>query len=289
MTDFNLPQSTSIVSNQRFTSLKLSLKSLIRLRQSHRDQSTCPHVPNQPKPTDGMAGAKVSGLSRHGLGWQRIALTWGLSWGLSCGLWGTAALSPAVTSHLLLLPAYGSIFNGPLDRLPPAQRHALRQGEVVVTGQNGRYVARVLVSASQQQVWSLLTDYGNLPKFIPNLTSSKIISQRGNQKVVEQEDRRQIFLVSVVSKVRLAIKEVAPKKIDFKLISGDLQKMEGSWQMEPVIDNPKKPATQVLITHTVFVQPRSNTPAESFYEIFKDSLSETMAAVQQEIKRRQRG
>ncbi|MEI6428870.1 MAG: SRPBCC family protein [Pseudanabaena sp. ELA607] len=220
------------------------------------------------------------GHQQRGTGWRRGCITAGLS----CALLGTTALIP----NFAVTPVYATIFNSAVDRLPPAQRAALRQGEVVVTGQNGRYVARVLVTASAQQVWNLLTDYGNLPKFIPNLSTSKVISQQGNQKVVEQEDRRQIFLVSVVSKVRLAIKEIAPKKIEFKLISGDLQKMEGSWQIEPVIDNPKKAPTQVLITHTVFVQPRNGTPADSFYEVFKESLSDTMTAVQQEVKRRQR-
>jgi ribosome-associated toxin RatA of RatAB toxin-antitoxin module len=276
------------VFKQQLTIRKLSFKPLTNQNRTTRSNVIDGNVinvvfHNPPKPNDGTIVAKVSNIRNNLPKWRRgcVAL------GLSCGLWGTAASVPTTVSHLLLSPAHGSLFNSALDRLPPAQRHALRQGEVVVTGQNGRYVARVLVSGSQQQVWSLLTDYGNLPKFIPNLTSSRVISQQGNQKVVEQEDRRQIFLVSIASKVRLAIKESAPKKIDFKLISGDLQKMEGSWQIEPVIDHPRKPPTRMLITHTVFVQPHSNTPAESFYEIFKDSLSETMAAIQQEVKRRQ--
>jgi hypothetical protein len=42
----------------------------------------------------------------------------------------------------------------------------------------------------------------------------------------------------------------------------------------------------VLITHSVNAQPRSSVPQSTFYDIFKGSLSETLAAVSSEIKRR---
>ena len=103
------------------------------------------------------------------------------------------------------LPARAGLFDGPVDRLPSVQRDSLRKGQTVVTGNNGKYVARVLLNASPDAVWRVLTDYANLYKFIPNMTSSRIIENRGSRKVIEQVDSRQVFLVSIVSRTKLDI------------------------------------------------------------------------------------
>jgi len=185
------------------------------------------------------------------------------------------------------LPVRAALFDGAVDRLPSSvERDSLRKGQTVVTGEQGKYVARVLVTASPQIVWQTLTDYANLYKFIPNMTSSKILESRGNRKVIEQIDSRQVFLISITSRTKLAIQETAQKQIDFRLIDGDLAKMEGYWKIEPVSTAPRRPPTQVLITYTVNAQPNGSTPADAFYSIFKESLGDTLQAIKKEIKSR---
>ena len=185
------------------------------------------------------------------------------------------------------LPVRAALFDGAVDRLPSSiERDSLRKGQTVVTGEQGKYVARVLVTASPQIVWQTLTDYANLYKFIPNMTSSKILESRGNRKVIEQIDSRQVFLISITSRTKLAIQETAQKQIDFRLIDGDLAKMEGYWKIEPVSTAPRRPPTQVLITYTVNAQPNSSTPADAFYGIFKEALGGTLQAIKQEVNNR---
>lgn len=185
------------------------------------------------------------------------------------------------------LPVHAALFDGAVDRLPSSvERDSLRKGQTVVTGEQGKYVARVLVTASPQIVWQTLTDYANLYKFIPNMTSSKILESRGNRKVIEQIDSRQVFLISITSRTKLAIQETAQKQIDFRLIDGDLAKMEGYWKIEPVSTAPRRPPTQVLITYTVNAQPNGSTPADAFYSIFKEALGGTLQAIKKEIKSR---
>lgn len=185
------------------------------------------------------------------------------------------------------LPVRAALFDGAVDRLPSSvERDSLRKGQTVVTGEQGKYVARVLVTASPQIVWQTLTDYANLYKFIPNMTSSKILESRGNRKVIEQVDSRQVFLISITSRTKLAIQETAQKQIDFRLIDGDLAKMEGYWKIEPVSTAPRRPPTQVLITYTVNAQPNSSTPADAFYGIFKEALGGTLQAIKQEVNNR---
>ncbi|NJK34443.1 MAG: cyclase/dehydrase [Oscillatoriales cyanobacterium SM2_2_1] len=180
------------------------------------------------------------------------------------------------------------LFTGPVDRLPPLERAALRQGQVVVTGNDGSYTARVLLGANASQVWQVLTDYPNLPKFIPNMVESRVLQQEGDRKIVEQIDRRQVVLISVVSRLRLQIREIPQQQVQFQLIAGDLESMEGSWQIEPVSPIPLRPPSQTLITHTVRVQPKAGIPRDTFQEIFRDSLVGTLHSIGREVQRRSR-
>jgi ribosome-associated toxin RatA of RatAB toxin-antitoxin module len=192
----------------------------------------------------------------------------------------------AIACSAPIMPAHAELFDGPVDRLPSVQRNSLRNGQTVVTGDKGKYVARVLVTASPDAVWRVLTDYANLYKFIPNMTSSKILENRGDRKTIEQVDSRQVFLISVVSRTKLAIQETNRKQIDFRLIDGDLSKMEGYWKIDAVSSVPRRPPNQVLITYTVNAQPNSSTPTDAFYGIFKEALDDTMQAIKKEIKNR---
>jgi ribosome-associated toxin RatA of RatAB toxin-antitoxin module len=184
--------------------------------------------------------------------------------------------------------AQDRLFTGPVDRLSPLERNALRQGQVVVTGAEGNYTARVLLNANASQVWQVLTDYPNLPKFIPNMVESRVLQQEGDRKVVEQVDRRQVLLVSIVSRLRLQIRENPQQQIEFQLIAGDLERMEGSWQIEPVSPIPLRPPSQILITHMVRAQPKEGVPRDVFQEIFRDSLVGTLQSIGREVQRRSR-
>lgn len=200
---------------------------------------------------------------------------------------GSAAIMAiAIACSAPIMPAHAELFDGPVDRLPSVQRNSLRNGQTVVTGDKGKYVARVLITASSDAVWQVLTDYANLYKFIPNMTSSRIIENRGNRKVIEQVDSRQVFLISIVSRTKLAIQETDHRQIDFRLLDGDLSKMEGYWKMEPVSTVPGRKPSQILITYTVNAQPNSSTPTDAFYSIFKEALGDTLQAIKQEVKNR---
>ena len=180
------------------------------------------------------------------------------------------------------------LFNSAIDQLPASTRVSLRSGNAVVSGEQGRYVARVLVTGTSDMAWSVLTDYSNFPKFLPNIASTKIIENKGNLKVVEQVDSRQVFLFTIKSRVRLAITESDRRnKVEFRQIDGDLKNISGYWQIEPIAPYQGAAATQVLITQVVEAQPKEGTPQGTFFDIFKGSLNQTMLAVSREITTRE--
>ncbi len=195
----------------------------------------------------------------------------------------TTAVLLTVTSPSV---ARAELFNGPLDRLPVAERVALRSGKVVVTGDQGRYVAKVLVKASPDVVWSVLTDYANLSTFLPNVVSSRVIEAQGNRKVVEQVDVRQVLLVSRRSRFRTENIEIAKKRIDFRLLEGDVKTLQGYWQINPVAAYPGAPVTQVLLTQDITAEPTAGIPKGLFYNLFRSGLNESLTAISQEIGRR---
>jgi len=188
--------------------------------------------------------------------------------------------------NVIPLPVSAQLFNSAVDQLPASDQATLRSGQPTLTGEKGSYTARVLVKASPEIVWSVLTDYGNFSKFLPNVVSGKILESKGDRKVVEQIDSRQVFLVSIQSRVRSAITEKARTRIDFQLVDGDLQSLKGYWMVEPIAPFAGAKPTQVLITQVVAAQPKSGTPKDVFYNIFKSSLRGTMGAIGQEAGRR---
>lgn len=188
-----------------------------------------------------------------------------------------------------MAPAQSQLFNSPVDQLSVQERVSLRQGKPVVTGANGRYVARILVNSSPAVVWSVMTDYANLAKFMPNMVSSRVIEDNGNRKVVEQEDERQVFLMKVRSRIRSSITEIEKRRVDFKLIDGNqIKTLQGSWKIEPVAPYQGATPNQVLITQVIEVHPKSSVPQGIFYNLFKDSLANTFSALGREINRRTR-
>jgi ribosome-associated toxin RatA of RatAB toxin-antitoxin module len=184
-------------------------------------------------------------------------------------------------------PSYAQLFNGPVDQLSPVERAELRSGKVLVTGEKGSYVGRILVTASVGQVWDVLTDYPGFSKFLPHVTSSRVVRLDGDQKIIEQIDERRVLVLNVRSRVLSAVTETNQQRITFRRIEGDVPKLEGYWSVEPVAPYAGAPPDQVLITQVVAVEPVENVPTGMFYNFFKSSLRDNFVAIHKEINRRE--
>ncbi|WP_199246749.1 SRPBCC family protein [[Phormidium] sp. ETS-05] len=168
-----------------------------------------------------------------------------------------------------------------LNTLSTSEQTALRNGQTVVTGENGQYEAKILISARPDTVWAVLTDYNNFSRFLPNVVSSQLLSVNGNTKVVEQIAVRSVLGVTVRSRLRTESRENGRSQIDFRLVGGDLKTLQGFWKIESVPGS-----NQVLLIHQVEAQPQPGIPPGIFYGIFKNSLNPTLNAIRQEAQRR---
>ncbi len=207
------------------------------------------------------------------------------------GRWlaGVTILGLVSISGMAPVRADSGLFNSAVDQLPAATRTILRSGSSIVTGEKGKYVAQVLVTGSMDTAWSVLTDYENFARFLPNVESNKVLEMRKDSKIImEQVSFQQVFLFTIKSRVKLALTESNRQRVDFKLQDSDqLQSMTGYWQIEPIAPYQGATPTQVLITQVVESQPKSGTPRDTFYDIFKNTLSKTMSAVGREMTKRE--
>ena len=198
----------------------------------------------------------------------------------------TIGIVAALNISLAAIPTKAELFNSALDRLPATERVALRQGKSLVTGSNGKYIGKVLVTATPAIAWQVLTDYNNFYRFLPTVVSSKLVQNDRDHKVFEQVQIIRAFVITKKARVRIAVKETYPKQIAFSLVEGDLKSLQGSWRIEPVSPYPGAPSNQVLIVHQVNADPGAIAARGVFYSVYKNTLEKTMIALKKEVERR---
>lgn len=174
-----------------------------------------------------------------------------------------------------------------IEALSLEDKTALEKGDIVITGTEGQYVARMLVEASVDNLWSVLTDYNNFTEFLPNIVSSEVLESDGNSYLVEQVSKQRVFLFDVESRLLTENIQTENQRIDFSLVEGDLSQFQGSWTIEPFVSSVAGEAPQLLVTQSIEVQPDRGTPENLFYDIFKNALKKTLTAIRDEVDRRE--
>jgi ribosome-associated toxin RatA of RatAB toxin-antitoxin module len=181
-----------------------------------------------------------------------------------------------------------------LDALSVRERAALEDGQVMVSasrdGDRGQFTARVLIDAPVEKAWEVLTDYDNFEKFLPNIESSEELTDGS-------EDNRHVFrqtnVISVIpavmeirSEVEIESIESYPTKVDFSLVKGDLEALQGIWQLDPVSLDSEAESEQVLVTHQVDIDPGSGSPRGLFFSTYRLVLEDSLTAAKAETEKR---
>jgi ribosome-associated toxin RatA of RatAB toxin-antitoxin module len=184
-------------------------------------------------------------------------------------------------------PATAKLFDGPVDKLPAAERVALKEGKVILRGEEGQYVGRILVRGNLDNAWQVLTDYDNFAEFLPGVAESQLIKINGDRKIFEQINQVKTLIFTTKARIRLAIAESYPQQIAFDFVDGDLDTLNGTWLLEPVSPYPSAPPDRVLITHRVSVEPKTMPGKGIFYNIYESTLEKTLAAIKEEVEKRE--
>lgn len=151
-----------------------------------------------------------------------------------------------------------------------------------VSGENGKYIGKVLVNGLSNTAWAVLTDYNNFDSFLPNVEESRLLQSHGNQRVFEQVNVFQFATLTRRNRVVVTAIENHPDQISFNVTEGDVKTLRGTWQIKPMSSN------QVLITHQVVIDPGPSIFRGLYLNVYPNQLGDTLTALKQETERRGR-
>jgi carbon monoxide dehydrogenase subunit G len=103
--------------------------------------------------------------------------------------------------------------------------------KVQVTGENVIVDLSLVVPASRQQVWAVLTDFDQMASFVSNLKESKVISNSGDKLKIFQRGSANYGPISFPFESTRDMKLTPLDKIESHMISGNMRKMEGTTQL----------------------------------------------------------
>jgi carbon monoxide dehydrogenase subunit G len=136
------------------------------------------------------------------------------------------------------------------------------------------------VKAGSHVVWQVLTDYDDLPHFVPSVRSSIARTLADGGLLVDQEFEGKALIFSRDMRVRLAVSEQPEHDIVFRDTAlGDFEVYAGSWQIQPVGAGTK-------VTYRLRAQLRSAAPDFIARGAFKSSAVQMLGLLRDEIVRR---
>ncbi len=184
----------------------------------------------------------------------------------------TAASATAASLHSM---------KSTLDDLSAQDKAILESGQVTIeSDDNGQFTGRVLVNASMPEAWQVLTDYDNFEQFLPHIENSRLLETNGDRNQFEQINVVPILpFVTSRSTIVIESTEHYPQRVDFNLVEGDLDALQGVWSLEPIGD-------QVLVTHQVSIDPGSGSPKGIFFSTYRNVLEDSLGAAKVEAERR---
>lgn len=102
------------------------------------------------------------------------------------------------------------------------------------SGPSFRVQAAATVAAPAALVWEVLTDYANLARFIPGLSSSVVHLRDGKRVLLEQQGQARFLWFSYPIDVRLEVMESPRDWITSRNVGGNLRRMTGRYDLQPV-------------------------------------------------------
>jgi hypothetical protein len=115
-----------------------------------------------------------------------------------------------------------------------------------------RIQAVALVDADAEVVWATLTDYDRLPRFVPGMTLSRVVSApRARPRLIEQKGEGGLLALVLPDHVVLAMDERPPAWIGFRSVSGWVTSLRGEWRIE----GSRRPVRLVYRAHVVPLLP----------------------------------
>jgi carbon monoxide dehydrogenase subunit G len=102
---------------------------------------------------------------------------------------------------------------------------------VRVDGDVVRLEASFSVDASRQEVWSVLTDFEHMTRFISNLKSSSVVARNGDLITVAQAGEASLGLIKFTFESVRELRLTPNEKIHSHMISGNMKRYDGTTEL----------------------------------------------------------
>jgi carbon monoxide dehydrogenase subunit G len=103
---------------------------------------------------------------------------------------------------------------------------ASRDGEFVTV------VASAELPADLRVAWEVLSDYNHLAQFIPDISSSRVVSRDGDKVLVEQKGAIGFFIYRQPVEVTLEVLEEPMHRITARATSGNIRDLETRYELQ---------------------------------------------------------
>lgn len=138
------------------------------------------------------------------------------------------------------------------------------------------------VKAAPAAVWRILTDYNHLADYLPNLTSTRVVSRDGDRVIVEQLGVARFLFFSQPIRLLVQVNERAPDRIDIGLIEGDMKVYRASWELSPLAG-----ASGTRVVYSATIVPKFDVPGIVGTSVVKRDVARMMASALLRLDRRE--
>jgi carbon monoxide dehydrogenase subunit G len=151
--------------------------------------------------------------------------------------------------------------------------------EVERMGERFAVRARATVAVPAELAWQVLTDYENLPRFIPGLTHSAVQLRGAGRALLEQKGEARFLIFSFPIEVRLEVRESPHTSISSRAVGGNLKRMNGRYDLQP-------DGAGVRLRYTGELEPDFELPPLIGPFVLRTMVEEQFTAMVAEIERR---
>ena len=156
----------------------------------------------------------------------------------------------------------------------------VRSVDITQNGE-GAYVANIVMAAPvpPKIAWDVLTDFGNMEKWVPNVRESKIVSNNGNTLTIEQKGTAKFGILSIpYTSVRRM--DLEPEKtILATQVQGSMKKLVSLMRVTP-------DGTGTRLDYRLEMVPSQLAAAAMSKEFLRGELTEQFTAIVGEMVRR---
>lgn len=152
---------------------------------------------------------------------------------------------------------------------------AERRGEAVEVR------ARATIAAPMPLVWRVLTDYEDLPRFIPGIAKSIVRQHNGNRLLVDHSGEARLLFFSIPIEVTLEVTESPFDWIASRAVGGNVRRMNARYDLSA-----GNASGTVVLRYYGLIEPDFALPPLIGVVAMRLMVEEQFAAMVGEIERR---